>query len=723
MPGKRMIRYFFMNLLCIIFPLMVTGFIVTQKLVIQMHQEEERKLSAQMEEIVSTLDSHLQDFQAKSIALFANNEFSSSHVVLDSNAARTAIRLLNSLKQFDSEADEIALYYGDRYIYHTAGRVRQDTYFLNTLACQKESAALGGSVLESKSLEVVVMYKQSSGGYLMYHIPTGVDYKGYDRSMEVLISFSRLAKLLSNCVESTDVLLELNIGEEKIYFHNTDNGCEYVNPPTAEKLLEGHKSELGERTVLSSGIGVRLLFDMNRQLAEFYAMRNIYITLMVLGVCLSLLMSLIISKRRHTSMEALISSIQEKIVKKDTTKRWPRNEFDYIQSVLDEAIVENNEVRINARKYREMLFKQVSVMIMHGLLQDRDEIQTVLKICGTELFEEYYFLCGIRVKNKETLEQMESYLQAEIHCVYQEQGTICIVIFCELPCLDFDMEKRRDVAGRFRKVMEEVYIQCEQIVMSQVYSQISMVNYGYLQVLSILKNLLESSPENICWEEWIQTEGQHAFKYENDDLRAFREAITRKNEQQACLLLKRILKQSSTSHTKSDELRYIRYMLVQELLLEIRTADDGVENQQLLSEITAIDIDKTGDFEANIKSVLHKYCLGKGKTDEADEIIRFVEENYLEYDFSLEKVAEHAGISKGQMSKLFRAKTGLSYIDYITHLRMEKAKELLGQTDRSIKDIFMTVGYTDVTSASRKFKAYYGMNPSVYREQVKEDKK
>lgn len=722
MPEKRMIRYFFMNLLCIIFPLMVTGFIVTQKLVIQMHQEEERKLFAQMEEIVSTLDSNFQDFQVKSIALFENNEFSSSHVVLDSNAARTAIRLLNSLKQFDSEADEIALCYGDGDIYHAAGMVRQDTYFLNTLNCQKESARVGGSVLESRAFEALVLYKQSGGGYLMYHMPRGADHKGYERSMEVFISFSRLAKLLSNCVESTDVVLELNIGGEKIYFHNTDNGCEYVSWSAAEILLESHKSELGERTVLSTGIGVRLLFDMNRQLAEFYKMRNIYIMLMVLGACLSLIMSLIISKRRHTSMEALISSIREKIVKKDTSKRWPQNEFDYIQSVLDEAIVENNEVRMNARKYREMLFKQVCMMIMHGLLRETDEIRTVLKICGIELFEEYYFLCGVRVKNKEALEQIERYLQAEIHCVYQEQGIIGIVILCELPCMDFDMGKRRDVAERFCKVMEEENITCGQIVMSQVYAQISMVNYGYLQVLSILKNLPESSTDNICWEEWIQKEGQHAIKFGNDDLRSFREAITRKNEQQACLLLKRILKQNTVSQTQSDEMRYMRYMLVQELLLEIRTADDVAENQELLSEITAIDIDKDGDFEANIKSVLHKYCYGKEKTDEADEIIRFVEENYLEYDFSLEKVAEHAGISKGQMSKLFRAKTGLSYIDYITHLRMEKAKELLGQTDRSIKDIFMTVGYTDVTSASRKFKAYYGMNPSVYREQVKEQR-
>ena len=78
-------------------------------------------------------------------------------------------------------------------------------------------------------------------------------------------------------------------------------------------------------------------------------------------------------------------------------------------------------------------------------------------------------------------------------------------------------------------------------------------------------------------------------------------------------------------------------------------------------------------------------------------------------------MADYAGISKAQMSKLFKKQTGVGYIDYVTKLRMEKAKELLVYTDMSIKDIFLNVGYIDTTNASKKFKAYFHVTPSLWR--------
>ena len=51
----------------------------------------------------------------------------------------------------------------------------------------------------------------------------------------------------------------------------------------------------------------------------------------------------------------------------------------------------------------------------------------------------------------------------------------------------------------------------------------------------------------------------------------------------------------------------------------------------------------------------------------------------------------------------------------LTQLRMDKARELLLNTDESVKNILMSVGYIDKTSFTKKFKAYYGMSPTEYR--------
>ena len=722
MAGKRILRYFFVNLLCILLPLIVVSIFVTQKLVVSMQQEESEKISNQMEAVASALETHFQDFKVKSVALFENREFSSSHVVLDSNEAIEALALLKSLKQFDSMADDIVLYYGTGYLYHSAGRVRIDTYLSSTMGCDRESVEAGMNIMASEQDEVQLLYKQGGSGYLMYHIPVGKDYLDYTRSTGIYISFDRLGNLLNSCIKSTNVMLELEIAGKKVYFHCTSKGCKFVNEAEAAELLGTYKNEFLENNVTDFDMQIRFLFDMKQQLAEFYAVRNLCIGLMVVGVLLSFLMSFWMSKNRHSQVEFLINSIRKKKVTKDQRRSRLKNELDYIQSVVEEAILENQEVKTSARKYKSMLFSQISTMIFHGLLREREEIQTVLKICGTELFEEYFFICAVRVNSQEQLTQLEELLQADIHMVCQEKTATWVLILCELPCTDDSMEKRYEVTGRFRKVLESIDIQCGAMVASQVYDRISMVNYGYLQVLSIVRNLQDGFEEEICWEEWVQNAEIGVTEYYSEDLRAFHEAVVQKNEQQASLLLKRIMKQN-VSGKNTDEMRYQRHVLLQELMLELRTSEKIEENQALLADITAIDVDNVASFEVQVRHVLKEYCSQKESSEDTNDILRFVEENYLECDFSLEKVAEYAGISKGQMSKLFRAKTGLSYIDYITYLRMEKAKELLSQTDRSIKDIFMAVGYMDVTGASRKFKAYYGMNPSVYREQVKEGKK
>lgn len=75
-----------------------------------------------------------------------------------------------------------------------------------------------------------------------------------------------------------------------------------------------------------------------------------------------------------------------------------------------------------------------------------------------------------------------------------------------------------------------------------------------------------------------------------------------------------------------------------------------------------------------------------------------------------------------QMSKLFKEELGMGYLDYLTKLRMDKAKYLLFHTDESVKNILQAVGYIDQTSFTKKFKTYYGMTPTEFRNQKQLEK-
>ena len=85
-------------------------------------------------------------------------------------------------------------------------------------------------------------------------------------------------------------------------------------------------------------------------------------------------------------------------------------------------------------------------------------------------------------------------------------------------------------------------------------------------------------------------------------------------------------------------------------------------------------------------------------------------------DLSLEEVAKYVDISPYYFSKLFKEEEGENFIDYLTSLRIAKAKELLHGTEVSIKEVCSEVGYSDPNYFSRIFKKVVGYTPTEYRE-------
>jgi two-component system response regulator YesN len=90
-------------------------------------------------------------------------------------------------------------------------------------------------------------------------------------------------------------------------------------------------------------------------------------------------------------------------------------------------------------------------------------------------------------------------------------------------------------------------------------------------------------------------------------------------------------------------------------------------------------------------------------------------ERYRE-ELSMEDAAEHVGLSPFYFSKLFKQHVGETFIDYVTRLRIDRAKELIaGDADLSLKEVCFEVGYNDPNYFSRVFKKVTGMSPTEYR--------
>lgn len=100
------------------------------------------------------------------------------------------------------------------------------------------------------------------------------------------------------------------------------------------------------------------------------------------------------------------------------------------------------------------------------------------------------------------------------------------------------------------------------------------------------------------------------------------------------------------------------------------------------------------------------------------QAIAYVESHYMDEELSLQTIAGTMDMSLSYASQSFKDAAGVSFTQFLTGLRMEKAKELLRNSDCKIYEAAESVGYPDYPHFTRAFKKYFGYSPKDYRKRM-----
>ena len=96
-------------------------------------------------------------------------------------------------------------------------------------------------------------------------------------------------------------------------------------------------------------------------------------------------------------------------------------------------------------------------------------------------------------------------------------------------------------------------------------------------------------------------------------------------------------------------------------------------------------------------------------------------EAQLHTPLSLDRVAREAGMSKFHFCRVFKSVTGLTFREFLTRRRIVRAIDLLRDQDRSLTDVYLDVGFKDLSHFSRVFRKVTGQSPSRFR-RIREDR-
>lgn len=96
-----------------------------------------------------------------------------------------------------------------------------------------------------------------------------------------------------------------------------------------------------------------------------------------------------------------------------------------------------------------------------------------------------------------------------------------------------------------------------------------------------------------------------------------------------------------------------------------------------------------------------------------DDVRAYMSNHYHE-PLSIDFLARLAGLSPNYFGEAFKKATGRSVMDYLTGLRIGRAKQLIRETDLYMREVARRVGYSDEYYFSRKFKKEVGLSPSAF---------
>lgn len=450
----------------------------------------------------------------------------------------------------------------------------------------------------------------------------------------------------------------------------------------------------------------------------------------------------------YSEVEYLKQAIKNK-VEDYLLKPTCMEEFHDVFKRLKDSLDEEKQKYEEYNKLKKQLIESLPYMrekylnqLVKGYYSSLEEIEEKNKFYEVELAGDRFAIVLLEIDNyhiisKEYTEEKRQLLMLSIiHIANQILDEVKLGVFFlgnnneVIGICNFDagIKTITSILQEIQKTVFEYKKLTVSAGISKEFADIRKIEISYKQALEAIKQKVFLGNESVVFYQDIENmagSGSVQCAFDNESII---NAIYYDNRIDLEELLSDVFKQFECKILKHYE--YIDKLCLELLFCVSRYAQQfNIRVEDILeSKNTAfLDIYKLDSLDSKkswLYEILHEICkrIGNLRGDYTNRIIEeakaYIKSNFSNNNISLDQIAEKVNKNAGYLSKLFKVETGENYVEYLTKLRMERAKELL--TDISIKtyEISSMVGYADVSHFNRMFKKHMGFSPSEYRELI-----
>jgi YesN/AraC family two-component response regulator len=297
---------------------------------------------------------------------------------------------------------------------------------------------------------------------------------------------------------------------------------------------------------------------------------------------------------------------------------------------------------------------------------------------------------------------------------------IGLIINFDLDDKSEEFEHKRLIAEAVRSNLLDSFDIVPTIGVGTSYSSPDQLNQSYIEACSAYELRVSTDHGSVNYFEKMSDTSDHTFWIPNNNLMKLSQSLKQGSYDVAGQIIHSAFMNLHSSELSALFIRCICFDLLNTIL---KTASELGNHHNLMQEITpnllySSSLDELEDGLLKLASQICEQVEQDNHQEEQsiiDRIVAYIDEHYMDNALSLESVAFEFGISPSHVSRSFKEKVGLNFIQYVWQKRVDDVKHQLKTTSDPLKDIILKVGYQDAPNFIRKFKKETGYTPGQYR--------
>jgi len=453
----------------------------------------------------------------------------------------------------------------------------------------------------------------------------------------------------------------------------------------------------------------------------------------ILGIILlafGVIGALLLSSRSYRPIKGLLAYFT-------TTPHAPvasegKNELDIIRHTFDSTLQKNEEMLIQMNAQRPFVKDHCLLMLLKGKRVDPVERDYLVKCSNVMMTGEAYFCMAITSQPSESRPSLD---RGELSSLFEtimfvggwgygveisnEQFVAVIVVLKEKPA--DGIQKQTDIAKNLVELAKQKAGVRLSVGIGKLYADLDHISSSYLEASAVLFDNQINDKKSIHLFEQMDNGQQQVHWYPMKEQALYIQSLKQGDEAVALETLKALVEQMTVGTASFLIVRCLCFDVVNHILKAINQMNVdsfAAEIRELLKFNTL------KEFQTGLEEFTVLFCQrvneqeAKKRNEQKNSIIFYINEHYKDSQLSLEHIAQRYGLSASFLSRFIKEETGVNFMDYVTSLRIHEAKLQLQNTDKLIQDIVTDIGYLNVSSFVRKFKAIEGVTPGQYRDIV-----